>query len=299
MLFYDVTFCTVKQNGFQYRFKYPWKVKKVCFPTGGNKSQGDSVHSCFSFQSLKPLFWAPYALPNICHKISVHTSLPHIQTQPQKTYFCVFKSTCWLMPISLSLNKLKISLHLVCQACSFANPFPFCQEHAVVLQRNVSQNVLHLFPKWKASFRNRSSEYIKNVTLHLRAAALSRVRHTGYSWGCVGRWRTLGQQSPSGTVRNAEGLIHEMPGDDNPPLQSAYGTWFPWIAVFPKHLKRSWNCGNFVIPLNLGTAAHSPVTELTAHDVEPLHLTMLRCFMIFINFSLHVFWFSPSHGTVW
>lgn len=111
------------------------------------------------------------------------------------------------MPISLSLNKLKISLHLVCQTCSCANPFPFCQEHAVVLQRNISQNVLPLFSKWKASFRNRSSEYIKNVTLNLRAAALSSVMRTGYSWGYLGWWRTSAQQSPSGTVRSAEGLI--------------------------------------------------------------------------------------------
>lgn len=91
----------------------------------------------------------------------------------------------------------------------------------------------------------------------------------------------------------------EMPGDDNHPFQLAYGTPFPGIALFLQHLKRSWNCGNFVIPLNLGTAAHSPVTELTAHGMEPLDLTMLRCFMIFISFSLHVFWFSPSHCTVW
>lgn len=165
MLFYDLTFCKVKQNGFQCRFKYPWKVK-MYFLTGGNKSQGDSVHFCFSFLSLKPLFGAPYALLSICQKISVPISHPHIQMQSQKTYFCVFKSTCWLMPISLSLNKLKISLHLVCQTCFCANPFPFCQERAVVLQRNISQNVLPLFPKWKASFRNRSSEYIKNVTLN-------------------------------------------------------------------------------------------------------------------------------------
>lgn len=200
MLFYDLTFCIVKQNGFQCRFKYPWKVKKMHFLTGGNKSQGDSVHSSFSFLSLKPLSWAPYALLSICQKISVHISHPHIQIQSQKTYFCVFKGTCWLMPISLSLNKLKISLHSVCQTCSCANPFPFCQKRAVVLQRNISQNVLPLFPKWKASFRNRSSEYIKNVTLNLRAAAIGSAMHTGYSWGCLGHWRTSAWPSPSGTV---------------------------------------------------------------------------------------------------
>lgn len=183
-------------------------MKNTYFLTGGNKSQGDSVHSHFSFLSLKLLLRAPYVLLSICQKINLHISHPHIQIQSQKTYFYVFKSTCWLMPISLSLNKLKISLHLVCQPCFCGNPFPFCQERAVVLQRNISLKCSPLFPKWKASFRNISSEYIKNVTLNLRAAALSSVMHTGYSWGWLGHWRTLAQQSPRGAGRNAEGLIH-------------------------------------------------------------------------------------------